>query len=242
MLLGFFVLLSPSYAMADNDAFSASQKGEIEKIIREFIEKNPEILVDSIREMQARRERESREKAKANLIVYRDQLVNDPTSPVGGNPDGDVTIVEFFDYKCGFCKRVYPTVMKVLEEDAKIRYVFKEFPILGAESVTAARAALAAWRLEPKKYHAFHSGLMETLGALSESRVLRIASQAGFDRAALKRAMKAPEIDRILEQNYRLAEALNINGTPAFVIGDALVPGAIDLATLKQLIDEARRG
>ena len=226
---------------AGEQSLSAEQQSKIQELIRQYIIDHPEIILESIHKMEAREERERAERTRKNLIAMRDQLAKDPSSPVGGNRNGDVTIVEFFDYRCGYCKRVLPTILKILKTDPNVRYVFKEFPILGPNSVTAARAALAAWRIDPAKYQKFHFALMESRGQLAESKVMAIASKIGFDVNALKAAMQTPDIKKTMEKNQQLAQALNISGTPAFVIGGELVPGAIDFATIQRLIAKARK-
>lgn len=217
-----------------------AEKLAIEEIVRKYILENPEVVIESIQNLRQQQETQTRNQARENLVKYHNKLFRDPATPVGGNPKGDVTIIEFFDYRCGFCKRVFPDIIKVLNEDRNIRFVFKEFPILGPESVFAAKAALAAWLIDDGKYQSFHSALMKTKGALPESRVLRIAADKGFDVKALKKAMGDGRIDDMIEKNFALAKALDINGTPAFIIGDQVVRGAIDLAFLKELISKAR--
>lgn len=227
-------------AFADSHALSVKQRSEVEKLVRQYILENPQVILESVQRMQAETEQKSRQQAQANVVAYRDQLIKDPDAPIGGNPKGDVTVVEFFDYRCGYCKKVFPAIQELLKTDGNVRYVFKEFPILGPDSEFASRAALALWRMDKSKYHAFHTAMMLNKGALPESKVLGIASKLGIDAKALRAAAKAPEIDKILANNFKLAEALNINGTPAFVIGDELIPGAADLATLRQKINKAR--
>ena len=221
-------------------ALTPAEKLAIEEIVRKYILENPEVVIKSIQTLRQRQETQARNQARSNLVKYHNELFRDPATPVGGNPKGDVTIIEFFDYRCGFCKRVFPDIIKVLNEDRNIRYVFKEFPILGPESVFAAKVALAAWLVDDGKYQSFHSALMKTKGALPESRVLRIAADKGFDVKALKKAMGDGRIDGMIEKNFALAKALDINGTPAFIIGDQVVRGAINLASLKELISKAR--
>ncbi len=227
-------------AHAQSSALNSEQRSEINKLIHQYILDNPQVILQSVQRMQAESEQKSRQKAKVNVTTYHEELVNDPDAPVAGNPKGNVTVVEFFDYRCGYCKRVFPAIQALLESDSNIRYVFKEFPILGPDSVFASRAALALWRMDKSKYHDFHAAMMLNKGALSESKVLTLASKLGIDAKALRSAAEAPEIDKILARNFKLAEALNINGTPAFVIGDELIPGAADLDTLRQKIRQAR--
>lgn len=221
-------------------ALTAAEKLAIEEIVRKYILEHPEVVIESIQSLRQQQEKQARNQARENLVKYHNELFRDPATPVGGNPKGDVTIIEFFDYRCGFCKRVFPDIIKVLNEDRNIRYVFKEFPILGPESVFAAKAALAVWLIDDGKYSPFHKALMKTKGALPESRVLRIAADIGLDVKALKKAMGDGRVDGMIEKNFALAEALDINGTPAFIIGDQVIRGAIDLATLKEFISKAR--
>ena len=226
---------------ADEKLLSAELQSKIQELIRQYIIDHPEVIVDSLEKLQEREKRASAERARKSVTGMRDQLVKDPSSPVAGNRNGDVTIVEFFDYRCGYCKRVLPTILKILKTDPNVRYVFKELPILGPDSVTAARAALAAWRIDPAQYQKFHIALMGNRGQLPESKVMAIAAKIGLDVSALKAAMQAPGIKETMEKNRQLAKALNISGTPAFVVGGELVPGAIDFATIQQLIVKARK-
>jgi protein-disulfide isomerase len=148
-------------------------------------------------------------------------------------------VVEFFDYRCPYCKQVVPSLSQLLKEDGKIRFVYKELPILGPDSIIASRAAIASRK--QNKYIEMHNALMRARGTLDEPSVLKIATETGLDARKLKTDMGAPEVDMIIERNRTLARALNLNGTPAFVIGDTTVPGAVDLPTLKSLVAEARK-
>jgi protein-disulfide isomerase len=196
--------------------------------------------LDAVQHMQAKAKEGKKSLIKKNLITSHEKLINDPNSPTSGNPKGDVTIVEFFDYRCGYCKRVLPTMLKAVKEDGNVRIVYKELPILGAESVVASRASLAAWRLAPKKYEAFHTTLMANKGHFSELKIRSIASDLSIDGNALIEGMKSSDIDFILNENHALAQSLGISGTPAFIIGEELVPGAVDMNTLKRMIKKAR--
>ncbi len=227
----------PSQAAEDN--LSAAQQKQVEELVRKYIVDHPEVIVEAIQRMQAREQEAQKVRAQAALKDNHLALVADADAPIMGNPNGKVTVVEFFDYRCGYCKRVFPTIMQILKNDPSVRYVVKEFPILGPESVTASRASLAVWRTHKDKYKAFHAALMTARGGVPEAKVLHIAEGLGIDKGQLKKAMADPAIDKILERNYSLAQALNINGTPAFVIGGKLVPGAIDAATMKKMIAEA---
>jgi len=229
----------PNQGFAE-EGLTGKQKQEIEKLVHQYILDNPEVIIQTIDRMQAREELAKKERAKQTLAASKDLLLNNPDDPIGGNPEGDVTVVEFFDYRCGYCKRVFPSVMKTIEDDKNVRYVFKEFPILGPESVFASKAALATWRLDKTKYHNFHSAMMTVRGNLTKEMVFKIAAKAGVNVVALAEEMESPEIEKTLRDTYELANSLNITGTPAFVIGNEVIPGAIDLGSLKRLISEAR--
>ena len=161
-------------------------------------------------------------------------------SPVSGNPQGDVTVVEFFDYRCGYCKRAFPSVMALLKADSQVRVVWKEFPILGPVSLFAARAAMAADK--QGLYHEFHVAVMGAEEELTEDTVIALAAANGLDIDRLRADMEDPAIDAYLEETRQLAQALGITGTPAFVVGDTLIPGAVDPARLQASVADARAG
>ena len=218
----------------------AEVKETIREIVREYLLEHPEIIEKAMIVLNAKRRAEKRAKARAAIAENRAALLEHPLSPVSGNPDGDVTLVEFFDDQCGFCKRSLEPVMDLLKSDAGLRIVWKEFPVLGPVSRFAARASMAA--AKQGKYLAFHEAAMGTPGKLSEDAVLAIAERVGLDVARLRRDMADPALEAYLDETRRLADALEITGTPAFVIGGVLVPGAVGRARLARLIAEARSG
>lgn len=220
-----------------SDPLPPELRGAFEGVVRDYILKNPAIIREALQILQAQEEAEKQAAAAAALKQYKDELLNNADAPIGGNPKGDITIVEFFDYNCGYCKRVAPAVSAVLKDDPNVRIVYKEFAILGQQSVIAARAALAAKR--QGKYHEFHDALMSAEQADSDS-VSAIAKELGLDEAKLARDMQDPAIVAHLDRNYRLATAIGVNGTPAFVIGDRLIPGAVDETAMKEIIAEER--
>ncbi|WP_416900009.1 MAG: DsbA family protein [Minwuia sp.] len=222
----------------DTAAAKGLTPAEVEKIVHEYLMKHPEVIVESLQRFQERQDMAEAERAKAMLAAHRDRL-DDPTGRfTAGNPDGDVTIVEFFDYRCGYCKRVMPSLFDEVAKDGGVKLVFKEFPVLGEDSVRAARAAIAAARQD--RYYDMHLALMQTRGDLSEQKIMSIAGDLGLDTAKLKDDMRAPEVEEELARNYELAQILNIRGTPGFVIGDELVPGAISAQQFRDLIQRAR--
>ena len=221
------------------EEITPEQRKAIEGIIHDYLMKNPDVLIDALREAEAKANSDADVKAAQVLRDRRHEVFDDPAAPVGGNPQGDVTVVEFFDYRCPYCKQVQPALQKLLDQDRKLRFVYKEFPVLGEQSDLAAHAALAA-RLQGR-YEPFHSAMMAAKGQINEEAVYRIAGSIGLDVDRLKRDMTNPEIERALNTNRSLAKALEIRGTPGFIIGDRIIPGAIDLDALKTMVADARK-
>jgi protein-disulfide isomerase len=216
---------------------SPKMRGQIEEVVKSYLLENPEIIREASAALAAREEAQKAEAVAKALAGSRDALERDPGSPVGGNPQGDVTVVEFFDYNCGYCKRVAPAVRALIEADANVRVVYKEFPILGPSSLLAAKAALAAQR--QGKYVVFHEALFE-LPEISEVTLKDLSGRLGLDHARLVKDMEAPEIAAQITRDTELARLLDINGTPGFVIGNRLVPGAIDTQTMQQIVEAER--
>jgi protein-disulfide isomerase len=217
------------------------QEQRLTALIEAHITENPEIVLRAIQDLQ-RREAEAKEGlVRANLASARAELTRDPRSPVAGNPEGDVTVVEFFDYNCPYCKAVKPMLRELLAGDPGIRFVYKELPILGEASRTAARVALAAARQGSKHYRRFHDALLGVQGRLSDEAVFRVAGHIGLDVSRLRADMKDPEIGAAIAANLDLAGRLKITGTPTFVIGEAIIPGAVSLEELREAVAEARQ-
>ncbi len=240
LIYGILAVSAFGQARAQSLAFTPDQKTAVERMIRDYLRKNPEIIIEAIEALQRKQRSQVEANARSVIAARAEDLFGDPDAPVGGNPDGDVSLVEFFDYRCGFCKRVHPTVRKLLKEDGNIRFVYKEFPILGPRSVYAARAALAS--RSQGKYREFHNALMEAKGNLTQKKVLRLAVSVGLDKESLvaEMANREAEFGQILERNHRLAADLNITGTPGFVAGDVVVRGAVDYETLRSVIVQVR--
>lgn len=210
----------------------------VRALVLETIRENPEIVMEAVAILQ---ERDAQTQAAAVAEVLsskRDRLENDPNAPVLGNPDGDVTVVEFFDYNCPYCRQADPEIRALLKADPNIRLVLREWPILGDGSVFATRAALAA--RAQGKYEAMHWGLLGMNGRANEASVMALAADLGLDLDQLRADMKAPEIDAHIEVSMDLTQALGFNGTPSFVIGDALVPGFVPQSELEMLVNDAR--
>jgi protein-disulfide isomerase len=233
-------VLSAGSAQAEHNQANSPEQTEIERAVHKYLLDHPEVLIEVLGVLRERERATEAERARASIAAHREELVNDPASPVAGNSDGDVTLVEFFDYHCAYCKRVLKDVMTMLDDDPGLRIVFKEFPILGPDSIVASRAALASRNQDPDKYLEFHNALMSTRGRLTQSRILALARDVGFDAERLLTDMDSPEVTAAIKRNLALAASLGINGTPTFVIGDQLIPGAIDLDALKKLVTLAR--
>ncbi len=238
VIIALFALIAPVQAQGLSDA----QKKDVEALIGDYLRAHPEIILESVRAMQEREKTAQIKLQQDSLVSRRQEIEKDPASPVIGNPNGTVTVTEFFDYRCGYCKAVFPNVQQLLKDDPNVRYVMKELPILSPESHIAAKLALAVWKNEPKRYQELHTRLMSAQGDFSEKRIFAIAKEAGVDVERAKRGMDAPEIEQALNANMELAQALGITGTPGFVVGKQLAPGAIDYDTLKRFVAEARKG
>ncbi len=247
MFRALFILLSLAWtflAVVPPTPLGASeitpeQRRAIEAIIHDYLMQNPDVLIEALREAEAKANTDADAKAVQVLRDRRREIFDDPATPVGGNPQGDVAIVEFFDYRCPYCKQVHPAIQNLLDQDRKLRFVYKELPVLGPQSDMAAHAALAA-RLQGK-YEPFHIAMMAIKGQITDEVVYRVAGSIGLDVDRLKRDMTDPEIDQALSANKALANALDIRGTPGFIIGDHIVPGAIDLDALKNMVADARK-
>ena len=212
----------------------------IEQIVRDYLMKNPEILIEAIQGMEAKNKQSEEDQLKATLAANKDQIFNDPESFSMGNPKASVTIVEFFDYRCPYCKAMAPGIMKLLDDDKDLRLVLKEFPVLSKESGVAAQVAVAALRQYKDKYMPLHKALLG-LRQLNEDTILAAAKDVGLDVAAIKRDMTAPAIGDLFARNIKLATDLQVNGTPAFILGDKVIVGGVDIEQLKDMIADIRK-
>ena len=234
------VAVAPLPQVARAADFTPDQKAQIEAIVRDYLKNHPEMLIDAIQAADDKLKADAKDKSVQALAAHRQDVLNDPLSPVGGNPNGNVTLVEFFDYRCPYCKQVEPALEKLIGDDRQLRFVFKEFPVLGPDSETAARVALAARK--QGKYDAFHRAMMGTSGHIDEAVIYKVAGSVGLDVDRLKQDMKSPDIDKELKANLALGKQLDLDGTPSFIVGDTIIPGAIGADDLKQLVAAARSG
>ena len=223
--------------------FSTAQRGEIEKIIKEYLIRHPEVLQEAMAELEKKQQLAETEKARSAIKNHSDALFNSPRQVVLGNPQGDVTFVEFFDYNCGYCKRALTDMVEIMGKDPKLKVVLKEFPVLGPGSVEAAQVAVAV-RMQDKtgkKYLEFHQKLLGGRGQVDKAKALATAKEIGLDMARLDKDLKSDEIGKTLDESMKLAEALGLNGTPSYVIGNDVVIGAVGQAALSQKIQAARQ-
>lgn len=218
--------------------FNAQETSAIEQIVKNYLIENPEIMLEVFAKLEERREAADKAAAMAAIAENKSGLFDDAYSFVAGNPKGDITIVEFFDYKCPYCKSAVDDILAAAEEDGNVRIIFKEFPILSDESTIAAKAAMAA--ISQNRYMELHQALMATQGALPEERILRIAEEAGLDIDRLKQDMADPALDEAIDRTHNLARQLGVEGTPAFIIGNQLVPGAVSKSRLLEIVEEER--
>ncbi len=211
---------------------------EFERRVRTYLLEHPEVITEAISRLEARQAEQDAAQVKTLLKEHADEIFRDPDSPVGGNPAGDVTLVEFFDYNCPYCRQMAPLMTQAEAEDPQLRIVYKEFAILGPNSVVAAKAALAAKKQD--KYVAFHRALYQIRGPVEEGKVLEAAAKGGLDVDRLKADMQDPSLQGLLDRNIQLAQALRITGTPGFVAGDQILVGATDLKTLQAVLQTIR--
>jgi protein-disulfide isomerase len=232
-------LASVAAVPARADPLTADQQKQVESIVHDYLVAHPEVLLDAIKAASDKDKADKLAQATATIRAHHRELYDDPDSQIGGNPNGDATVVEFFDYRCPYCKQMQPLIEGLLKTDRNLRIVYKEFPILGEASIYAAKMALAA--RAQGKYDAFHRVMMDTKGKIEDAVVDRVAASVGIDVAKAKAAMGAPGIEAVIKKDYALADALDINGTPSFIIAGKLYPGALSLAELKKAIADARQ-
>src|ERR1700687_4873967 len=229
---------------ASAQSFSDGQRGDIETIVRNYLLAHPEVLEEAMTELSKRQAAAETETHEASVAKNAETIFNSPRGVVLGNREGDVTFVEFFDYNCGYCKRAMADMLDLMKSDPKLKVVLKEFPVLGPGSVEAAKVAVAVRMQDPsgKKYLDFHQKLLGGRGPADKARAMAAAKDAGLDMAKLEKDSASPEGRATLEENFKLAEAMGMNGTPSYVIGKQVVIGAVGLDNLREKIGVARCG
>jgi protein-disulfide isomerase len=238
LLLVLLMLAVSGIAAHAQNALSPEQERAVRDVLRQELKEHPELVLDAIRQLQAR-DRQANEDRHRDLIrLHEDEMAADSEDFVAGNPKGDVTLVEFFDYRCPYCKAMAEPLQALVKKDGKLRLVLKEFPILGPNSTLASKASIGA---RPQgRYLAFHEALLTHRGDLDDKAITAIARGLGIDTGKMKARAEDPQVTAKLARNLDLGRALELDGTPAFIIGDTLIPGAVDLEMLEQAIAEAR--
>src|SRR5262245_61575714 len=229
-------------APAAAQGFSEAQRGEVERIIRDYLLKHPEILQEAMAELEKKQQAADAEKSKVAVKEHKQLLFSSPRQVTLGNLQGDVTLVEFFDYNCGYCKRALSDLVNLMKADPKLKIVLKEFPVLGPGSVEAAQVATAV-RMQDrtgKKYLEFHQKLLSSRGQADRARAMAVAKEIGLDMARLEKDMSSDEVKATLQESMELADKLGLNGTPSYVVGPAVVVGAVGYDALKEKVESAR--
>ncbi len=240
-LLALLTVLPLPAAALDLSNMTDAERAAFRAEVRAYLLENPEVLEEAIAVLN-RHHDQQQAKDDAQLVADNHAaLFEDPNSWVGGNPDGDVTLVEFMDYKCGYCKKAAPDVANLLSSDGRIRYVVKEFPILGDQSVLGARFAIAVKRIAgDDAYGKVHAELMDFRGEITDASLRALAKRQGLDVEAVMAGMTDPATDQVIAANHRLAAILQINGTPGFIFQDQLVRGYVPLDAMQQIVANLR--
>lgn len=231
------VLSGCASTASESKATSTVSQNVDEAAIERYIRTHPEVIEQSLQALEVKREAELRDRQKTALATRQQDLLHDPTSPVSGNLKGEITLVEFYDYRCGYCKRAASAVTELQKVDSRVRVVYKDFPILGEPSEFAAKAALASQA--QGKHQAFHEALLASHSDMTKEEILKIAVSVGLNAKRLESEMTNPKWQAVIDKNRALAQELGISGTPGFIVGNELVPGALDLNGLKELIARA---
>lgn len=237
-----FALALPAQA-SDLNNMTEAEREAFRAEVRAYLLDNPEVLMEAIAILEQRQTEDQIATDREKVAAQGAELFEDADSWVGGNPEGDVTVVEFMDYRCSFCRRAHPEVNALVEGDGNIRYIVKEYPILGDESVAAARFALAVRSVAgDSAYEDVHNRLMTVRGTMNEDTFSRVAEEFGLETDAILAEMGSPDIDRIIQENYALAQALEISGTPSFVFQTDLVRGYVPLDSMQDIVEAIRDG
>lgn len=228
-------------AAATAPIFTDAQRAEVENIIKSYLlEKNPELLPQVVKVLQAREQADNDSKTKAALTKLKDRIYNDAATPTGGNPKGNVTIVEFFDYQCGYCKLAEDGIENLLATDKNVKIIYKNYPILGQASVEAAKASLASVRQGQAKFATFHANLMKKKDRMSSDLIMQVAKDSGLDVEKLKKDMEDKAVQEAIDNGLKLGQEMGVHGTPMFIIGEDIFPGALQEEQLKQAVATAR--
>jgi len=242
ILCAAIVGMMPMSAMAADAPKSIpdTERAKIEEVVRDFLtKKEPEVVMKAVQEIQRRQEEENSKKSQQALSTNKDKIFGDVSAPFVGNAKGDVVVVEFFDYQCGHCKKVNESIVKLISDDKNVKVIYKDFPILGAASTSAAKAALAV--AKQGKYEKFHDALLSKKDHISDELINQTAKEVGADVAKMQKDMADPSIEKALQANLDLGAEIGVRGTPMFIIGANLYPGAMTVEQMKEAVAEARK-
>ena len=243
LLAAAIMLALPAATPTRAQTFSADQKQEIEGIVKNYLLQHPEVMQDVMAELEKHQKAAEAEKNRAAVAENKATIFSSPHQVVLGNPQGNVTMVEFFDYNCGYCKHALSDMLTLLKTDPNLKFVLKEFPVLGEGSVEAAHVAVAARMQDAtgKKYIEFHQKLLGGRGPADKARALAAAKEVGFDMARIEKDMGSDEVKKTIDENLKLADLIGVNGTPSYVVGEEVVVGAVGLDALKEKIAAERK-
>ncbi|MDE0524263.1 MAG: DsbA family protein [Boseongicola sp.] len=237
----FLTLAAPMAAAFDIESMSEDERAAFRSEIRDYLIEHPEVLMEAISVLEERREQVAVARDSEAIERLHDSIFDDGFSYVGGNPEGDVTLVEFLDYRCGFCKRAFPAVEELVASDGNIRFIVKEFPILGEQSTLAARYAIAAkFVAGAADYKRVHDTLMLHDGAVTEGFLARTSRELGLDHDAITELMGNKDVATVIGKNHALAQALNVQGTPGFILGDIILRGFLELEQMREIVADIR--
>lgn len=231
---------APAAAQTDIGNMTPAERAAFGAEVRAYLLANPDVLNEVIEEYARQRKAAQADADRQLVAEHADELYEDSHSYVAGNPEGDVTVVEFLDYNCPYCKQAHPEVLQLLEADPNVRLVVKEFPILGPESIAASQIAMAALEQDPESFPALYEALMSHQGRVNENAVYTLAEAAGYDVGELEEAAAATGIEDLIKDNYQLGARLGIEGTPGFVIGDRIIRGFVPADELAAAVEAAR--
>jgi protein-disulfide isomerase len=241
IILAAALAITPFAAIAQQD-MSEAERAAFRAEVKAYLMDNPEVIMEAIEVLQARQDASEGAEDLALVQTHKDALFSDGASWVGGNPDGDITIVEFTDYRCGYCRKAFTEIEELIKADGNIRFVVKEFPILGDASVISARFAIAVLQLHGNDaYKRAHDGLITLRGEPDEAKLTALAGELGLDGAPILARMAAPEVDAVIAANHALGDALRISGTPTFVVGNQMLRGYLPLEAMQDVV-AAERG
>ncbi|NEY88927.1 DsbA family protein [Tabrizicola oligotrophica] len=230
-------LLGTSALAGGLGEMTEAERAAFREEVKAYLLENPEVLVEAMNVLQGREDQAAANRDLEMLAANKDAIFNDAASYVGGNPEGDITVVEFVDYRCGYCRKAHDEVAELVKSDGNIRFVLKEFPILGEDSVISSQFAISVLQLHgAEPYKQVHDALITLRGSPDEATLTRLAGDLGLDPAPLFERMKSPEVQAVIEANHALATTMEISGTPTFVVDQTMVRGYVPLDGMRQIV------